>query len=168
MLTDFLMFFYIIFILLHILHLYTTKSTCTCLSFTSLCCSLFLVRMMYVQSLALQANFLWTRLKTSRRACMSMICDITNILEANPSLISNLMKCDKQVYNFQHAQNENGCYGERGDIKFWAVKLRPSILVSLYKIFSKLKNFLMGKNKVDVLLKVVCGKTILDRLLLKF
>lgn len=36
---------------------------------------------------------------------MSKICDSTNILEANPSLISNLKKCDMQTYNFQQMAN---------------------------------------------------------------
>lgn len=38
------------------------------------------------------------------------------ILTSNPSLMSNLNKCDLQVYNFQHTYNENRRHGEVGQI----------------------------------------------------
>lgn len=46
-----------------------------------------------------------------------------NILEANPSLIKDLKKCDMQDYNFQQPHNDNRRHIEVGDVSFWAVEL---------------------------------------------
>lgn len=61
---------------------------------------------------------------------------ITNILEANPSLINNLKKSDIQAYNFLHTYTKNWLHGKVGDILLWADL-----------------EFLVGREKVNVLSK---------------